>query len=527
MTTRTNKGGQDASQIAKKNVPLPLIMGVIARQTIKGSIANYLGIAIGFVTTFFVLTDCLSADEIGLTRILVDAAMLFSSLAMLGANNSIIRFYPYFKEEDGSDHGFFAWALLLPLVGFLLFAIAFVLCKNGIVTLYAEHSQLFTKYVYHLLPLTFFALYTTVFESCSNVLMRIAVPKFVREVLIRLCNLVAYLLYGHSIISLDLFVFLFCTSYAIAATVDFCYLLSMGKISFRIDRHFITTQMVRRILGYTLITTVVSLSSNVQLFNSLFIGAQGGLAMAGVYTIASYIANVIGVPSRSLLAISGPVVAQSMKEGDIGTVNQLAQKVSLHQLLVSSMLYFFICINLNALYSVIPNGANYVAGTAVVLIMGFSNIISQTCSIVIPVLNYSNRYILSLPFTLLLTITALTLNALLIPLMGVSGAATATLGAALIYNISQLVYVHCKLKISIFSKRQISIVAIMVLLALLERLWTWLLTPLMPHVLIDAIAKSGILAVIAILLTLRANISDDVNNLFFNIYNKLRRKGNK
>ena len=111
--------------------------------------------------------------------------------------------------------------------------------------------------------------------------------------------------------------------------------------------------------------------------------------------------------------------------------------------------------------------------------------------------------------------------------MGVSGAATATLGAALIYNISQLVYVHCKLKISIFSKRQISIVAIMVLLALLERLWTWLLTPLMPHVLIDAIAKSGILAVIAILLTLRANISDDVNNLFFNIYNKLRRKGNK
>ena len=35
-------------------------MGIIARQTIKGSIANYLGVAIGFITTFFVLTDCLS-----------------------------------------------------------------------------------------------------------------------------------------------------------------------------------------------------------------------------------------------------------------------------------------------------------------------------------------------------------------------------------------------------------------------------------------------------------------------------------
>ena len=98
-----------------------LFMGIIARQTIKGSIANYLGVAIGFVTTFFVLTDCLSAEEIGLTRILVDAAMLFSSLAMLGSNSSIVRFFPYFKEADGSDHGFFAWAMLLPLVGFVVF----------------------------------------------------------------------------------------------------------------------------------------------------------------------------------------------------------------------------------------------------------------------------------------------------------------------------------------------------------------------------------------------------------------------
>ena len=84
-------------------------MGVIARQSIRGALANYLGVAIGFFTTFFVLTDCLSQEEIGLTRVMVDAAMLFSGLAQLGTNASIIKFFPFFKSEDGKNHGIFGW----------------------------------------------------------------------------------------------------------------------------------------------------------------------------------------------------------------------------------------------------------------------------------------------------------------------------------------------------------------------------------------------------------------------------------
>ena len=40
------------------------IMGVIARQSIKGAIANYIGVAIGFVTTFFVVTRFLTTKKI-------------------------------------------------------------------------------------------------------------------------------------------------------------------------------------------------------------------------------------------------------------------------------------------------------------------------------------------------------------------------------------------------------------------------------------------------------------------------------
>ena len=69
-------------------------MGIIIRQSIKGTLVNYLGVIIGFVTTFFVITSYLNTEEVGLTRVLVDAAILFSSFAQLGTGSSIIRFFP-------------------------------------------------------------------------------------------------------------------------------------------------------------------------------------------------------------------------------------------------------------------------------------------------------------------------------------------------------------------------------------------------------------------------------------------------
>ena len=78
-------------------------MGIIAKQSIQGTIVTYLGVAVGFVTTFFVLTRFLTAEEIGLARVLVDAATLFIGLAQLGTSSSIIRFYPHFKSSGGQE----------------------------------------------------------------------------------------------------------------------------------------------------------------------------------------------------------------------------------------------------------------------------------------------------------------------------------------------------------------------------------------------------------------------------------------
>ena len=493
-------------------------MGVIARQSIKGALANYLGVAIGFFVQFFIVTRYLTQEEVGLTRVMVDAAMLFSSLAMLGSNSSIVRFFPHFKDDE-HNHGIFGLSLLLPLVGFLLFGLVFLIFREPLTAIYAAKSPLIADYFYLLPMLTFFALYMTVFETNASVLMRITVPKMVREVGLRVFNLVAYLLYGYRVISLDLFVWIFCGSYLLAMVLNLLYLISLGHISFRVDWQFLTRERWREIGRYTLFMTATALAGNIPLINSLFLGAKAGAALTGVYAIAMYIANVVEVPYRSLGAITRPVISAAVKEGNWEEVNRLGRQVSLHQLLVSTAIFFFIWINLDALYAFIPNGANYAGGVGVVLIMGLAKVVNSSLSIGTDVLNYSRYYSRSLLFIAALTASAIGLNSLLIGLWGINGAAAATLLSYLLYFLLLLGYLWWRLKVNLFSAAQLKVLVLIVAGLALNMLWTHIVTPLivaqptLVALLVDAVLKTIVLAVLMTVTVYVWRVSPTVNEI--------------
>lgn len=494
-------------------------MGVIARQSIKGALANYLGVAIGFVIVFFVQTRYLTEEEVGLTRVMVDAAMLFSCLAQLGTNASIVRFFPHFKD-DNNNHGLFGLSLLLPLFGFLVFGLFFLLFREPLMTVYAAKSPLVADYFYLLPMLTFFALYMTVFETNASVLLRITVPKMVREVGLRVFNLAAYLLYGFRLISLDMFVWMFCGSYGLAMLLNLFYLMKLNGYRWsvlKVDWRFLTKERLREIGRYTLFMTATVLAGNVPYINSLFLGAKAGLALTGVYAIAFYIANVVEVPYRSLGAISRPVVATTVKEGNWAEVNRLVRQVSLHQLLVSSAIFVLIWINLDTLYAFIPNGASYAGGAGVVMMMGMAKVFNSSFSMGTDVLNYSRHYSRSLVFIAVLTLSAIVLNGRLIEVWSITGAAAATLFSYLIYFLLLLGYLWLRLRVSLFSVAQLKVVVLMLAALALNALWAAWLTPIIVHqptvmsLLADAVLKTLVLASALVVAVYAWRVSPTVN----------------
>ncbi len=294
-------------------------MGTIAKQSVKGTIVTYLGVAVGFITTFFVLTRFLSTEEIGLARVLIDAATLFIGLAQLGTNASIIRFFPYFKSEDNANHGFFFWTIVIPFIGFTVFSVVYWACSVPLAAWFGEKSPLFVDYYYFVLPLAFFMLYQAIFETNATVLMHIVVPKAVREVVVRVGLLASYLLYAFEVVSLDGFVICLCLNYAVAALINLVYLFSLGKISLRPDWQFLRAnpQLVRSYALYTGFLIVSALTSVLApTLSSFIITAQMGLQYTGIFAIATYIAVMVSIPSRSLIAITQPELAQAIKDND-------------------------------------------------------------------------------------------------------------------------------------------------------------------------------------------------------------------
>ncbi|MBR5719845.1 MAG: oligosaccharide flippase family protein, partial [Bacteroidales bacterium] len=245
-------------------------MGVVIKQSIKGTIVTYIGVAIGAFTTLVILTRFFTTEEVGLTRVLIEAATLLSSLAQLGTSSSILRFYPFFKDSEKKDNGFFFWTVIIPLVGFMIFGLTYIILRIPITNYFSEKSQLFNNYFYFIVPLAFCLMYMTVFETNANVLMRIVVPKFVREILVRILSLTVYLLFAFKIISIDGMVVGLCMVYAVAMLIDLGYLLSLGKISLKPDLKFITKSLRHDYTMYTIMLVIASIATVITPFLNTF-----------------------------------------------------------------------------------------------------------------------------------------------------------------------------------------------------------------------------------------------------------------
>ena len=437
---------------------------------------TYLGVFVGFLTTFFVLTRFLTTEEIGLARVLIDTGTLFIGLAQLGTSSSIIRFFPYFKKngapntnqrsvcggESGGpedfnepvDHrqkaqsmsesdehaGFFFWTVVIPLFGFTLIAFLYWLLHDSIAAIFSEKSALFVTYYYAVLPLAFFMLYQTIFETNANVLMRIVFPRAVRELFLRLFLLAAYLLYAFRAVSMDGFIILLCSAYGLAALMNIIYLFAYGHISLRPDFHFVTASLAGKYLLYTLFQITAAVATVLAPFiSSYYITATMGLEYTGIFAIATYIATMVSIPNRSLNAIANPQLAQTTKDNDLTGLATLLRQVSNNSFLIGSFILAAIWLNIDLIFLILPNGSTYAVAKYVVLFLAFAQLSIATFNATISVLNFSRYYYLSLLYSFILTVSAILFNNWLIPLFGMNGAALANLLSYLLYFALMLI----------------------------------------------------------------------------------------
>ena len=433
-------------------------MGIIAKQSIKGSVYTYAGAALGFISTGLLMPKFFAAEQIGLINLLIAITAIFSQFGGLGFVGVLSRLFPYFRDEEKKHNGVLSLGVIVSFVGFIVVFFVFLLLKPYLIESNSEKSALFVDNLFYLPVLIFFTVFFVLLDNYNKVLFDVASGLFLKELFVRIGNLVIIVIYAFGFINFKTFVFLYAGIY-ISPTFIISFLLMARKQFFisPLNRNLLKElkREIIKIAGFWIITGFSGMA--ILRIDSYMINEYLGLHATGIYAISFYFGALVAIPSRALRKISSIVIAESWKTNDLNNIHDVYKKSSINLFLVAVVLFIGLWSNIDNIYKIMPD---YISGKYVIFFIAIANIIdmlSGTNAIIIA--NSKDYRVMSyiMLFTLFLIIVS---NMILIPMFQLTGGAVASLIAMSISFVIRYLFLYIKYRFSPFSYKHLIIIGI-------------------------------------------------------------------
>lgn len=482
-------------------------MGIIAKQSLQNTVITYAGVAIGFVLTIFLYPRILTTEQYGLTRALLAVAMISTQFGNLGMKNTIIRYFPTFRNEDNNHHGFLFLSLVIPFLGMIIVAVLLSVFRQPITQYFIDQSPLLVDYYWFILPLAFFILFFHVLTNYMRALYDTIASSFLMDIGVRLLAVILLVVYFMGWITFEQFILIFVLNYAAILLALIIYLFRISAVSLKPDLAFLTKPLAKKMANYSLFAFFGGVASVVVAnIDIIMITGIIGLGAAGVYAIAFYIGSSLRIINQSVYKISGPVISDAFTNKNIELIEEIYKRSALNQLIIGGLLLCGIIANLQNITNLLP--PEYGDITLVAVIIGGGYLFQLLTGLNGGIILNSEHYRYDFLFTSLFILTAIILNYLLIPIYGIVGAAIATACAIVFYNLLKVVFVEIKFSIQPFQWQMLSVFIIGAL-----TLFITFKIPLIANLFVDIVLRSLIVVVFFITPIWLLNISENINQL--------------
>tara|TARA_R110002167_G_scaffold260718_4_gene467174 strand:- start:1782 stop:3248 length:1467 start_codon:yes stop_codon:yes gene_type:complete len=474
-------------------------MGIVLKQSLHNTIITYVGFGIGALNVMFLYTNFMSDQYYGLINVILSASAVLMPLLAFGVPNALVKFYSSFSDKDTKE-GFLTLMLLLPLV--LMFPIALItyLAYDLIGNFISRENPIVKDYLWYIFLIGMAMAYFEVFYAWSRIRMKSVFGNFMKEIFCRVAQTLLLVLLFFDMISVAFFLKALVGFYLLRTIIMqvYAYRVRMPKFSFDFPKN--TPDIIKYsaliILGGS--AAIVLLEVDKVMINQ-FIKIEN----VAYYSVASFMAIAIAVPSRSMHQITYPLTAKLLNDRDIGSLKTLYQKSSLTLFIISGILFVLLLLNLNDIYSMLPE--NYRDGLMIVFWIGLAKVYDALLGNNNAIMYNSDYYTAVLMMGVLLAILTIVFNLWLIPVYGLNGAAIASFSSFFIYNTIKLVYVHKKYHMYPFTAETFKV---LMLLLLSTALFYYLQFPF--HPIINIALKSLLILAFYIGILYRFKISDDV-----------------
>lgn len=494
-------------------------MNLLQKQGFFNSLILYAGVALGFFNLIILFQRILTTEEIGFFILMGTISLLYAQLAGLGIGNIILKYFPYYRSDDKKHGGFASFVTVWSLIGFAIFTVLFVVFKDFIISYYKNKNgaPLLIRYFYYLIPLSFFTLVFSVLENLALTVFKNVLSSFLREVGLRLFTTAGVLLIAIKLVDYHVFLMIYITANLVAVLVLLAY-ISKG-------RHFkfstVGAQLLserKTFLSYG-IFTVLSGSSFVMIQNldtlMLSMLTKESFSYVGIYGTFFAIAVVISLPARALSRTSLQIIAQSWVTNDLAKIGKIYYKTSVVQMLIGCLLFIGLVINRSFIIMLLhkPEYANYFN---VFIIVGVAFLVDMTGGLNGYIMNVSKYYKLTTVFIVSGVVFCVLSNLVLIPLLGMMGAALSYLITMFVLNFAYWLFVKIK-----FNLQPLAMAHVYILLIFTVCLLIGLYLPSLKNVFADMIYRSVIVGVVYVFLAYILKISEDINIIFDRILKKV------
>lgn len=416
-------------------------MSQIRKQSIISSLVVYTGFAIGFFNTYlFTREGGFSQSEYGLTGIFMAIANIMFSFSNLGMAAYIYKFYPYYNDNlPKKKNDMLTWALLFSLIGFCLVIIAGIVFKDLVIRKYGTNSPDFVKYYYYIFPFGLGLTMFSILEAYAWQLKKSIFTNFLREIQFRLFTTILIILSFTGIIaSFDLFIKIYSFTFLAVAAILLFYLIFSNQIAFTFSASRVSKKFFKKIISLISFVYGGSLVFNVSLvIDTIIIAAvlPGGLALAGVYTLAQNIASLIQAPQRGIISSSMGALSKAWKDKDLDKINRIYHSSSINQLIFSVGMFALIWLNFTDAVFSFHLQPGYIAAKWVFFYIGLMRIVDMGTGVSSQIIGTSTLWRFDFITGIILLSITLPLNYILTKYYyGVMGPAIANLITFTIYN---------------------------------------------------------------------------------------------
>jgi len=335
---------------------------------------------------------------------------------------------------------------------------------------------------------------------------------FIKEVGLRSASLLLLIGVYYNWITVEGFVYATAVVYFLALVITMFYAFSIQKPVFQLE----IPKNTKDVLVYTFYIILSGSVANLLLDgDKMILNQYMNIENIAYYSVATYIALVISVPSRSMHQIVYPITAKLMHENKHDEMNILYKKTSINLQMVGGYVMLGIFVNINKLYEMVP--PEYAGGIMVVFMIGLSKyfdlILGNNNAIIFNTKYYRTVLLLGV----LLVILTIGLNMIFIPIYGIIGSAFATLLSITLYSLAKLLFVVKKLDLYPFTKQTVHSIALTVVLFVAFYFWDFPFNPI-----ISIILKSILMTIAYVYLNYRFVISIEINEVMDKYLKKMK-----